>query len=87
MKPSAYIINASRGGIIDENALYNALLNRSIAGAALDVFETEPPINKLLIGLPNVICTPHLGAQTKEAQQLASIVIAEKIIQITRGII
>lgn len=67
MKPSAYIINASRGGIIDENALYNALLNRSIAGAALDVFETEPPINKLLIGLPNVICTPHIGAQTKEA--------------------
>ena len=87
MKPSAYIINASRGGIIDENALYNALLNRSIAGAALDVFETEPPINKLLIGLPNVICTPHIGAQTKEAEQLASIVIAEKIIQITRGII
>jgi D-3-phosphoglycerate dehydrogenase / 2-oxoglutarate reductase len=87
MKPTAYIINASRGGIIDENALYNALLNGSIAGAALDVFETEPPLNKLLIGLPNVICTPHIGAQTKEAQKLASIVIAEKIIQITRGVI
>ena len=87
MKPTAYIINASRGGVIDENALYNALCNASIAGAALDVFETEPPLNKLLIELPNVICTPHIGAQTKEAQQLTSIVIAEKIIQITRGVI
>ena len=87
MKPTAYIINASRGGVIDENALYDALYNGTIAGAALDVFETEPPINKLLIGLPNVICTPHIGAQTKEAQELTSTVIAEKIIQITRGVI
>ncbi len=87
MKSTAYIINASRGGVIDETALYNALCNGSIAGAALDVFETEPPINNLLIELPNVICTPHIGAQTKEAQELTSIVIAEKIIQIIRGAI
>lgn len=87
MKSTAYIINASRGGVIDETALYNALCNGSIAGAALDVFETEPPINNLLIELPNVICTPHIGAQTKEAQELTSIVIAEKIIQIIRGVI
>ena len=87
MKPTAYIINASRGGVIDETALYNALCDGSIAGAALDVFETEPPLNNLLIELPNVICTPHIGAQTKEAQQLTSIVIAEKIIQIIRGVI
>lgn len=87
MKPTAYIINASRGGVIDESALYNALCNGSIAGAALDVFETEPPLNNLLIELPNVICTPHIGAQTKEAQQLTAIVIAEKIIQIIRGVI
>jgi D-3-phosphoglycerate dehydrogenase / 2-oxoglutarate reductase len=87
MKSTAYIINASRGGVIDETALYNALCNGTIAGAALDVFETEPPINNLLIGLPNVICTPHIGAQTKEAQELTSIVIAEKIIQIIRGVI
>ena len=87
MKPTAYIINASRGGVIDESALYNALCDGSIAGAALDVFETEPPLNNLLIELPNVICTPHIGAQTKEAQQLTSIVIAEKIIQIIRGVI
>lgn len=87
MKSTAYIINASRGGVIDETALYNALCNGSIAGAALDVFETEPPLNNLLIKLPNVICTPHIGAQTKEAQELTSIVIAEKIIQIIRGVI
>ena len=87
MKSTAYIINASRGGVIDEAALYNALCNGSIAGAALDVFETEPPLNNLLIELPNVICTPHIGAQTKEAQELTSIVIAEKIIQIIRGVI
>jgi D-3-phosphoglycerate dehydrogenase / 2-oxoglutarate reductase len=87
MKPTAYIVNASRGGVIDESALYNALRNGSIAGAALDVFETEPPLNNLLIELPNVICTPHIGAQTKEAQQLTSAVIAEKIIQIIRGVI
>ena len=87
MKSTAYLINASRGGVIDESALYNALCNGSIAGAALDVFETEPPLNNLLIGLSNVICTPHIAAQTKEAQALTSIVIAEKIIQIIRGVI
>ena len=87
MKPTAYIVNTSRGEIIDENALYDALINGKIAGAALDVFEVEPPINKMLIELPNIICTPHIGSQTKEAQELASTVIAEKIIQIMRGII
>ena len=81
MKRTAYIINTSRGQIIDENALYDALSNGKIAGAALDVFEVEPPANKMLIELPNVICTPHIGSQTEEAQKLASTVIAEKIIQ------
>lgn len=87
MKPTAYLVNTSRGEIIDENALYDALKNGRLAGAALDVFEVEPPSNKQLLSLPNLICTPHIGAQTKEAQELASTVIAEKIIQILRGVI
>jgi D-3-phosphoglycerate dehydrogenase len=87
MKPTAYLVNTSRGEIIDENALYEALKGAKLAGAALDVYEVEPPTNKLLLGLPNVISTPHIGAQTKEAQKLASTVIAEKVIQILRGVI
>jgi len=87
MKPTAYLINTSRGEIIDENSLYDALKDGKIAGAALDVFEVEPPTNKQLLSLPNLVCTPHIGAQTREAQELASVVIAEKVIQILRGVI
>jgi D-3-phosphoglycerate dehydrogenase len=85
MKKTAFIVNTSRGQIIDEKALYEALVDRKIAGAALDVFEIEPPTNRMLIELPNVICTPHIGSQTREAQQLASTVIAEKVIQALAG--
>jgi len=87
MKKTSYIINTSRGEIIDEDALYNAIKERKIAGAALDVFEEEPAVGNKLASLPNVICTPHIGAQTKEAQALAANVIAEKIIMILRGVI
>ena len=80
MKSTAFFINSSRGEIVDENSLYDALIRKKIAGAALDVFEKEPPINRKLIELSNVICTPHIGAQTRESQDLASNVIAEKII-------
>ena len=87
MKSSAFIINTSRGEVVDEEALLLALTTGKIAGAALDVFEVEPPTNSKLVELPNVICTPHVAAQTKEAQELASLVIAEKIVQIIRGVI
>jgi len=80
MKKSSYIINTSRGGIVDENALYDLLKDQKIAGAGLDVFEVEPPVNRKFLELPNVLCTPHIGAQTKEAQELAARVIAEKLI-------
>ena len=87
MKKTAKIINTSRGGVIDEEALYEALKNGNLGGAALDVFENEPAIKNKLATLDNVILTPHIGAQTKEAQSLAANVIAEKIIQILRGVI
>jgi len=87
MKNTARIINTSRGGVIDEDALYDALKNGSLGGAALDVFEIEPATSNNLRELPNFISTPHMGAQTKEAQSLAANVIAEKIIQILRGVI
>ena len=87
MKNTSRIINTSRGGVIDEEALYNALKNGNLGGAALDVFEVEPATSNKLRELPNFISTPHMGAQTKEAQSLAANVIAEKIIQILRGVI
>lgn len=80
MKKSSYLINTSRGGIVDETALYDLLKDQKIAGAGLDVFEVEPTVDKKFLEMPNVLCTPHIGAQTKEAQELAARVIAEKLI-------
>ena len=81
MKNTSFIINTARGKLIVESDLFDALTNNQIAGAALDVFETEPPINSELIKLKNLIATPHIGAQIIEAQKDASIVIAQKIIK------
>jgi len=80
MKDGVYIINASRGGVVDEKALLEAIRSEKVAGAALDVFENEPPGKSELINEPNVITTPHIGSTTKETQKNASINLAQKII-------
>jgi D-3-phosphoglycerate dehydrogenase len=67
MKKTAYLINTARGGLIDENALYEALRDGKIAGAALDAFQDEPPVNSPLLTLDNIITTPHIGSYTHEA--------------------
>jgi D-3-phosphoglycerate dehydrogenase len=81
MKDGVMIVDCSRGGVVDQEALYQALLSGKVRAAALDVFEEEPPKNSKLLKLSNVIATPHIGAQTKEAQLKASIQIAKKVIE------
>ncbi|HKH77131.1 MAG TPA: hydroxyacid dehydrogenase, partial [Rubrobacteraceae bacterium] len=85
MKPSAYLINVARGGIVDETALYNALKEKTIAGAALDVFREEPNTDSPLFSLPNAVVTPHLGASTVEAQDRAGVTAAEQVAAALRG--
>jgi len=86
MKPSAYLINTSRGEIVDEGALFDALKNHSIAGAALDVFWEEPlPMDSHWRQLPRVILTPHIGAATHEALEKASMTIAQDIARFVKG--
>lgn len=80
MKPGVRIINCARGGIINEKDLYEALVGGKVAGAALDVFEKEPPENNPLLKLNNVIATPHLGASTKEAQENVAVAVAEQVV-------
>ena len=81
MKNGVMIIDCSRGGVVDQEALYNALQSGKVKAAALDVFEEEPPKNSKLLKLKNVIATPHIGAQTQEAQVRSSILIANRIIE------
>ncbi len=85
MKDGVYIICTARGGIIDEKALLDALNSGKVAGAALDVFETEPPVFKELINHPKVIATPHMGGQTNEAQRRASVDISREVMAALKG--
>jgi D-3-phosphoglycerate dehydrogenase len=89
MKKGVLIINCARGGIVDEHALLQAILNGTVAGAALDVFvEEPPPANHPLLKLEQVICTPHLGAATDEAQINVAIAIADQVaLFLTEGVI
>jgi D-3-phosphoglycerate dehydrogenase len=81
MKDGVVILNVARGGTIDEDALYEALVSGKVRVAALDTFETEPPVGNRLLGHPNLICTPHIGAQTFEGQLRAGIQVAERVIE------
>ncbi|TET70729.1 3-phosphoglycerate dehydrogenase [Candidatus Bathyarchaeota archaeon] len=85
MKDGAYLINAARGGVVDEDALREALVRGKLAGAALDVFEIEPPEDTSLTGLENLIALPHIGAATVEAQAANSTIVAEKLIKLFTG--
>jgi len=89
MKPTAFLINTSRGGIIDEVALANALKNKQIGGSALDVFEVEKafPADHPLLSAPNIVLTPHLGASTREAQVNVSVDVAHQIRDTLNGMV
>jgi len=85
MKDGARLINCARGGIVDEDALYEVLKSGKLGGAALDVFEKEPLTASPLFELPNVIVTPHLGASTREAQVSVAVDVAEEVVAALRG--
>lgn len=85
MKPTAYLINTSRGGVVNEEDLYEALREGRIKGAALDVFAQEPPRESPLFELDNVILTPHIAGLTEEAQVKTSVLVAREVVKILRG--
>lgn len=85
MKDGVQIVNCARGGIIDEDALYDAIVSGKVAGAALDVFEEEPFVDHKLLTLPQVIATPHLGASTVEAQESVAIDVSIDVVNFFTG--
>ncbi len=85
MKRGVRLVNCARGGLIDEKALHAAISEGKVAGAALDVFEHEPPLESPLLKLPGVIATPHLGASTMEAQVNVALQVAEQVVFALRG--
>ena len=85
MKPTAYFINTSRGALVDEAALHDALRKKQIAGAALDVYEVEPPKDSSLMGLENIVVTTHIGAHTRESIERVGVMAAENVLQTLQG--
>ncbi len=85
MKPTAYLINTSRGPLVDEAALVRALTERRIAGAGLDVYEDEPRVSPGLLDLPNVVLTPHIGSADRETRERIAAVVVENITAHLRG--
>ena len=85
MKSTAIVVNTSRGRIVDEAAMYEALRDNRIAGYATDVFEKEPPVDSPLLGLPNVLCTPHIGWYTQESMKLLGDQVVESVLSVYRG--
>lgn len=85
MKPGVQLINVARGGIINEDDLYDAIVAGKVAGAALDVFEVEPAVDNKLLELPEVIATPHLGASTVEAQESVAIDVSHDVVRLFNG--
>src|SRR5438093_335438 len=85
MKRGAILVNCARGEIVQEAALADALRSGKLSGAAVDVFDTEPPVGSPLLVAPNVVFTPHLGASTREAQARAGSIIAEQVLKVLDG--
>jgi phosphoglycerate dehydrogenase-like enzyme len=87
MKPNSYIINTSRGAVIDEEALVSALQGGRLAGAALDVFEEEPlPADHPLLKAPNTLLTPHISSSTQEALERMSLQVAQGVLDVLQGV-
>lgn len=85
MKPGLWIVNTSRGKVVDEKAMHEALRSGRVAGYATDVFENEPPTGSSLLALPNVISTPHLGTHTRESLRLMGDRVTDAVLRVFRG--
>jgi len=85
MKPTAILVNLARGGVVDEDALYDALAGKRIFGAALDVFEKEPPAGHRLFTLPNFVGTPHIGAGTIDSREQTAVMVVEQLVDYLSG--